>query len=717
MAQYGLLESFRNLNELSVNEYKRKASRRSLLLGDFALQFSNDVNIVGDSTIAVKEFSLKSNLDPNSNLFLSSSNVEGEVVFKELDLPSWAYSNYQHDIMIGNFSNDNKLQKVDELSPFVYDESILHLSNRPKFTEIASDYGYPESFLNVSSNLSELNKTIARTNLGLSNLATFNTVAQIKNVNVSSNIVLNNLSFQSNNFLYINADKNVISQVYEFPLLQSVLSNDSSNIPSSVLLSNIYSQMSNTLGFTANSNKQFIIDNEESIKNDISSNALFNLDENFIHLSFSQKQTLNSNLNMSNIVYQNSNDLSVQSLLIKDDMYYTDSNAVFYNENFIPLDTFLNLQNPGFIKLSNAATYDDMSNDSNTIHSKITEIRSSIIDSFDDFSNNLFKSNQNLSNMDNPIIARANLGLSAFAMDGRLEKLSSRPLFLSEFTNDENFVSKYDNLASLDKEQIIQNLGIKAMAFEDAHNIGGQPNVLQALGLGNKKFHSTDTIINIAFVDSNEFYLKSAKGIRDVDPENPKDFIGVQYDNNVTAQYRYTAIEKLDEDWYTTFYPNIKYENEYLRVRVNDNSNLVFPPPDLAGIAQPAQPQLKTLVRGNHYVPTAQFTYDKFVEMTSNILNNLEIPFEYYPNGYSNILAIDKIPDYVIMYQSTDEYKRNKLGKGDPYYRDPALDWTETVSRQSTSSSTSTDQKATMSQGGSGTGTSQGQGGDSGNSG
>ena len=677
MAQYGLLESFRNLNELSVNEYKRRASRRSLLLGDFALQFSNVVNIVGDSSIAVKEFSLKSNLDPNSNLFLSSSNVEGEVVFKELDLPSWVYSNYQHDIMIGNFSNDNKLQRVEELSPFVYDESILHLSNRPKFTEIATDYGYTESFLNVRSNLSELinNKTIARTNLGLSDLAAFNTVAEIENVNVSSNIILNYLSFQSNNFLYVNADKNVISKVYEFPLIQSVLSNDSSNIPSSVLLSNIYSQMSNTLGFTASSNRQFILDNQDSIKTDISSNTLFNLDENFMHLSLSQKQTLNSNLNMSNIVYQNSNDVSMQSLLIKDAMYFSDSNAIFYNENFVPIDTFRNLQNPGFIKLSNAATYDDMSNNSNAIHTKITEIRSRIIDSFDDFSNDLFKSNQNLSNIDNATIARANLGLSAFAMDGRLEKLSSRPLYLSEFVNDENYVSKYDNLSSMNKDKIIQNLGIKAMAFEDAHNIGGQPNALYALGLGNKKFHSTDTNINIAFVDEDEFYLKSI-GYDDL--EKPKDFIGIKYDHTATSQYRYTAIEKLDEDWYTIFYPNIKYKNEYLRVRLNDNSNLVFPPPDLSGIPQPTQPQLKTLVRGNHYVPTAQFAYDKFVEMTSNILRNLEIPFEYYPNGYSNILAIDKIPDYVIMYQSTEEYKKNKLSS-DPYYRDPAFDWSETI--------------------------------------
>ena len=663
MAQYGLLESFRNLNELSVNEYKRRASRRSLLLGDFALQFSNDVNIVGDSSIAVKEFSLKSNLDPNSNLFLSSSNVEGEVVFKELDLPSWAYSNYQHDIMIGNFSNDNKLQRVEELSPFVYDESILHLSNRPKFAEIASDYGYTESFLNVSSNLSELNKTIARTNLGLSNLATFNTVAIIENVNVSSNITLN-LSFQSNNFLYINNHKNVITQVYEFPLIQSALSNDASNIPSSVLLSNIYSQMSNTLGFTASSNKQFILDNQDSIKNDISSNALFNLDENFIHLTPSQKQTLNSNLNMSNIVYQNSNDLSVQSLLIKDDMYFSDSNAVFYNENFIPLETFLNLQNPGFIKLSNAATYDDMSNNSNAIHTKITEIRSSIIDSFDDFSNDLFKSNQNLSNIDNATIARANLGLSAFAMDGRLEKLSSRPLFLSEFTNDENFVSKYDNLASMNKEKIIQNLGIKTMAFEDAQNIGGQPNALYALGLNNYKFHYTDTIIDRAFVEEGEFYLKRAQSAREnpINPDEPKDFVCVQYDTNSTTEYTYKAIEKLDENWYTARYPKTQYKEEYLRVRVNDNSNIVYPPP-IAGVAQDPIPRLRTIVRGNHYVPTAKFTYDKFVEMTSNILNNLEIPFEYYPHGYSNILAIDKIPDYVIMYQSTDENKKNQFNR------------------------------------------------------
>tara|TARA_B100000497_G_scaffold28426_1_gene33405 strand:+ start:2868 stop:4919 length:2052 start_codon:yes stop_codon:yes gene_type:complete len=679
MAQYGLLESFRNLNELSVNEYKRRASRRSLLLGDFALQFSNDVNIVGDSSLAVKEFSLKSNLDPNSNLFLSSSNVDGTVVFKELDLPSWAYSNYQHDIMIGNFSNDNKLQRVEELSPFVYDESILHLSNRPKFTEIASDYGYTESFLNVSSNLSELNKTIARTNLGLSNLATFNTVARIENVNVSSNITLNNLSFQSNNFLYLNAEKNVISQVYEFPLIHSVLSNDSSNIPSSVLLSNIYSQLSNNMGVTSTSNKQFIIDNEENIKSNISNDVLFNLDDNFLDLSPSQKQTLNNNLNMSNIVYQNSNSVSVQSMIVENTMNFTDSNVIFYNENFIPLDTFFNFQNPGFIKLSNAATYDDMSNNSNEIHSKMSEISDTIINSFDDLSNDLFKSNQNLQNISNKFIARANLGLSVFAMDGRLKTLSNRPLFLSEFINDKNYVSKYDNLHTMEKNKIIENLGIKAMAFEDADNIGGEPNALYALGLGNLKFHSTETIIDVAFVDEGEFYLKSAKSAMEADPENPKDFLSIQYDSSSTKEYEYIAIEKLDADWYTTYYPNIKYENEYLRVRVNDNSNLVFPQP-IAGIPQPIQPQLKTLIRDNHYVPTAQFTYDKFVEMTSNILTTLEIPFEYYTNGYSNILAVDKIPDYVIIHQSTEEYEKIKLGKGDLYYRDITQNWTDIIS-------------------------------------
>ena len=687
MTQYGLLESFRNLNELSVNEYKKKASRRSLVLGDFVQQFSNDVNIVGNSSITIDKFSLKSNLNPNSNMFLSSSNVEGQITFKELDLPSWVYSNYQDDIMIGNFSNDSKLQRENELSTFVYDESILHLSNRPKLTEIASDYGYTESFLNVSSNLSELNGTIARTNLGLSIMATFNTVAQIQNLNVSSNIKLNYGEFQSNNFLYLDDEKNVITKVYDFPLLQSVLSNDSSNIPSSVLLSNINSQLSNTLGVTATSNKQFIIDNEDTIKSYISSNVLFNLDENFMDLSLSQKQTLNSNLNMSNIVYQNSNNLSVQSLFIRNTMNYTDSNVVFYDEKFISLDTFLSFQNPGFVKLSNVATYDDMSNNSNIIHTKITDISDSIVNSFDDFSNDLFKSNQNLSNMSNVFIARANLGLSAFAMDGRLEKLSNRPLFLSEFTNDENYISKYDNLASMNKNKIIENLGIKAMAFEDADNIGGQPNILFALGLNDLKFHSTDTIIDKAFVDEGEFYLKT---FREIDSENPKDFICVKYDGTSRTHYTYKAIEKLDDNWYTTYYPNIINQNEYLRVRVNDNSNIVFPSPDLAGNPQPTQPQLKTYVRGDYYVPTAQFAYDKFVEITSNVLSNLEIPLEYYPNGYSNLLAIDKIPDYVIMYQSTEDYTRNKLGSDDPYYRNPAVDWTEIVlPGQSTSSSRS----------------------------
>ena len=111
----------------------------------------------------------------------------------------------------------------------------------------------------------------------------------------------------------------------------------------------------------------------------------------------------------------------------------------------------------------------------------MAEISDIIMNSFDDFSNELFKSNQNLQNISNKFIARANLGLDVFAMDGRLKTLSSRPLFLSEFINDKNYVSKYDNLRTMDKNKIIENLGIKAMAFEDADNIGGQPNALYAL--------------------------------------------------------------------------------------------------------------------------------------------------------------------------------------------------------------------------------------------
>ena len=60
------------------------------------------------------------------------------------------------------------------------------------------------------------------------------------------------------------------------------------------------------------------------------------------------------------------------------------------------------------------------------------------------------------------------------------------------------------------------------------------------------------------------------------------------------------AIDLLGLDkiyWLITKQNPLKYKNEYLRVRLNDNSNIVFPPPDLAGVAQEEQPQLKTLVR------------------------------------------------------------------------------------------------------------------------
>ena len=82
MAQYGLLESFRNLNELSVNEYKRRASRRSLLLGDFALQFSNDVNrknlnLIGSELISVLD--VEKGINPSDEVTLEIKYASGDI--------------------------------------------------------------------------------------------------------------------------------------------------------------------------------------------------------------------------------------------------------------------------------------------------------------------------------------------------------------------------------------------------------------------------------------------------------------------------------------------------------------------------------------------------------------------------------------------------------------------------------------------------------------
>lgn len=643
MKQFGLLESFRNLNELNVNEYRRRASRRSLLLGDFAIQDSNNVNIVHESSIAVNSFILKSNLE-QTEVFLSSSNIQGDVVFKAIDIPQWVYSNYQSNIDISGFSNDSKIQKKNDLSRFAFDESFLHLSNRPRFEDIAASFGYSEPFLKITSNLTELNKSISRTNLGLTQLATYDSIAAVTNITVESNLNVSYETFRSNNYLHIDS-KNVNTKIYTFPLLQSTLINDSSNIPSIVLLSNIYYQLSNTLGTTAYSNKDYISSNKDIIKSYLSNDILFNVEQNFRDLDTVKKQTVVNNLNISNIAYQDSNNLSVNILTVNNDIINSESNVVFFDNNFLKINDFLSVQNPGFVRLSNITTYDDMSNSSNAVYSQLNTINGSIKNAFDDFSNDLFKSNENLSNIDNSMYARANLGVNTFAMDGRLQTLSDRPLYLTEFINDKQYVSKYDSLRNMNRQSMLQNLGISNMAFEDAQNIGGQPNALYALGLGNLKFHSTDTVIDIAFVDEGEFYLKAPDK---VEFQDDKDFIVLQKDDT-GAQYTYKAIEKLNEEWYTTFYPNFRFQNEYLRVKLNDNSNIVYPAPDALGNAQPEQPQLKTLIRGDHFVPTAQFMYDKFVEITSNILSNMSIPFEYYPGGYTNVLSIDEVPNYTIM--------------------------------------------------------------------
>ena len=114
------------------------------------------------------------------------------------------------------------------------------------------------------------------------------------------------------------------------------------------------------------------------------------------------------------------------------------------------------------------------------------------------------------------------------------------------------------------------------MALEDADNIGGTEGM--PLGVANKKFHSTDCVIDTVFVEKGKFVLKSL----DLTTEAGHDFLCVEkFDRDVPGiknfKYRYKKIDKCDEEFFTgTFRSDGIYnvdQESHLRVKINDLTN------------------------------------------------------------------------------------------------------------------------------------------------
>ena len=620
MEQFGNIEDFNNLSEFNTNNHIRKQTRDSLLIGDISLQYSNAVSII-DGEMQVNSFTLKSEI--TENLFLANSNLKGDCEFKTILLPGWSYSNYQLNIALSGFSNDSGfIHSNDEAfaykvkdNSFIIDESILNLQNRQSFNYIASNgYGYEKGFYVSNSNLyddDDESTYNVRQNLELGAMARRNTnTVEIDNLSITSNVDVSQF-VEAGTFLFCDHAQDIGGKRFEFPKLLNTLSNDDLNLTSSATVWKSFSNMSYILNSNAKYNKEFIKDNSEFIKESLSDNSIVTKPNNLKSMSTNQPQ-VKSNLNIGSISTQDSNDCSFQDINVVSMTSTLNPNSVFFDNSISDFDEFMAKRNPGFISLPSVVPYEQAMNEYNQFIDSNNKCRTEIKTDFDDFSNDLFKSNDSLSNILSPLHARMNMNLHEFAKSGNLTSLKSRPLFLSEFINDTNYVSKYKDLNDLQSvSTTLHNLGISNMAFENT-DFGGNDSI--AFNEYGDKMNQSNCVLDYIVVNAGQLYFRNQ-----IFGEKLFDFLCVTGSKNEVGNYGYkfSRVEKCDSLY---FADSLGFYNDpfrHVRVKLNDLSSFddfTFPPD-------------KETIVSDFYVPTAKFAYIKILELTENILHKFGLVF------------------------------------------------------------------------------------------
>lgn len=625
MDQYDILQVGNNLNEFNVDTYSKKMATASLLLGDFSKQNKDYANIAGGNMIA-DDFYLKSNDFDATHLYLTNSNASCNVTFSNINLPTWVFSNIQKRIMISNFSNDDvyvnstSFNYDDSLrNTFIFDESIIHLMNRHSFNDIALAYGY-NGFLVSASNFQDalINDDIL-SNLNIGNVSKLNSVNTVI-ANLLINYDLKMPFITNNNETYVGKrDDTVINIPYTFPkLTHSNLSNNTATIyiPTSKLIYDTFSNFSNDVIINARCNIEFITTNKVSVLEYLNDDSIITKSSNLYETNKANTDAYNSNLSLGNIAFQNSNDATFDNVLFSN-IYCVNHNVVYYREQLMKYDSFINTTNPGFVTLSNTISFNKASNKYNAFQNSVNSVTSEIKGHFDDFSNDVFNSNENLLNISDVFMSRVNLGIHASAFSGRLIDLHDRPLYLSELNNDTNYIAKYNSLSDLDSvTAATKKIGLFSMAFIDAKNPGG--NVLRP-----STILGSNCIIDFLFLDEGTLRLKEPSIV-----DRNFDFLYLISKASSFGKYDYERLKIADSSYMASeYYTDL---DRRLRVKLNDLSN--YYSSDLMSVVGYVPPPIGTITDMNN-VPTAKFTYDKIIEMSSNILTQFEIPFKYY-NGW-----------------------------------------------------------------------------------
>lgn len=655
MEEWGLLGIYKNLGEIATHENKIIEARQAIQLESAALQSSTNVNLRGDFALENFNF-ITSNY---GGRYLSSGNSNGDIVLTDISLPNWVASNYMHEVHIDRFQNDKQLVGIhdDKMSysqdvnlkhnDFIYSENLMNMKNRPSFDEIKDDYGYTGELCKKNVNLHTLvDKYDSRFNLGIGNISVQNEdYVYLKNMNTLDQFYLPHY-FNDIGYLRIDNNSKLRNHEYNFPFLHheipSGYGKTSNVLPSMRLMSNVSQLVACNIDDTARYNKEFMASNQALITDLIYKDTLFTSDNLMSNTSQQEKEACRNNISIGNLSTQNSNDIRIVDIELSSNLMLSEhASNVFFDNAWITIDTFRRTNSahghlPSFVTVDNTLTIDKSSTLSEEISNNISNLEGNANLSFNDFGFNLFHVNCNLEGLTDLPLARAELELNPVAVTGRLKELSRRPVYLSELENDVNYYKRLLNLADVHDRFLVvtrQNIGVSNMAVEDADNIGGTEGL--PLGVANRKFHSTDCVLNTVVAEKEKFILKSL----DLTTEAGHDFLCVErHDKDIRGiknfKYRYKKIDKCDEEYFTG--PFVYDQSQHVRVKINDLSTA-----NLLGIVGDQDTDFdavrKDYVVAEYFVPSCKFSYDKFTMMASNILSNVGIPVKYFRGELDSI--------------------------------------------------------------------------------
>lgn len=608
--QFGLFESRNNLDEIQ----SKLDSRNSLLIGDFIIQNSHNINITGKE-LRVGDLKLKKSLD-RTDLFLNSIDAEGNIDFNEFAIPQWAYSNEQVDVFLSRFSNDGFAYKkgfnydVDS-NTFIFNENLINLKNRPTFFNVASNYGYKnDDFIENNKNLSTCSSIDVKSNLDIGNISEFNNDdVIIEKLVLHSNLIMSYLKDNVETFIRLNNDNNFESKNFTFPLLfNEELIDSDINLTSSRLTSNIFSNLDYKVYDTTQSNLKFFEDNFGDITYKLSNDVFLSSDEYLREFESMENsgEKIVSNLGLGDIIFQDSNDVNIGTVNLNN--LFLEPNKVFYDKLYDRNEKD-GIKHLGFITTKECVSYEHLSNNKSNYEVGLVALSNAIGQNLFDFSDNLEK---NLGKLGSVNEARCNLNLHTVSISGKLIDIDNRPAYLSEMNNNTGYLIKYNNLNDVvDAKVARSNLGIKDMALEDADNIGGSD--FFPLGTLGFKMDSNECVFDDVYVDEGDLYLKTP----DYVSEKNADFLTVQKDHdNLFYKYRLEQLQKCDTDYFTSRY--LLYPNDYVRVAVNDLRDYL------------GKDENPGYVLGDHFVPSAKFMFDKFKILASNVLTHFEIPIKHW---------------------------------------------------------------------------------------